>query len=231
MDTLLWVEDGEDGRNVTYWRPESPYSLRGEEKEYFPALQVMMAVPQAATKNAEEEWLLQPITLKEHRHTSLQVLVPGYPLKGVLFSTLQHPREGQVSLQLDFPTAIDYLRNFYETSIHLLEVVQDETHATTRFLVGSRLDPRMPHLPSYCPRMPGGPWFRDINGNHTFLQTVRSYRSARRLPHDLEFFFSVSSEQRSHLGELCSETQGGPQEMSDEQQAYDTLTAGEGAAP
>lgn len=205
LDTVLRVEYGGDERHVTHWRPKSPYSLGSEEEEYIQALQVELAVPQAAMRDAEGGWSLQPITLKEHRLRFLNDLVPGYPLEGVLFHDPQHSCEGQVKLQLNFPKAIDYLRSFYETSIHLLEVVQDETHATTRLLVGSRLDPRMPHLPCYSPRERGGPWFRHINGDHGFLPTVRSYRSSRRLPHRIEFFFSVSSEQRSYLGELCSE--------------------------
>ncbi|KAG0726459.1 hypothetical protein GWK47_036512 [Chionoecetes opilio] len=169
QDTPLWPEDDKVWWTAIWWRPESPYSLGGDGEEHVQAQRVVMAVPQAAVRDAQGRLSLQPVDLREHRHTSLQVHVPGHPLQGFLFSTLHHPREGQATLQLDFPAAMDYLRGFIETGIHLLEVVEEETRATTRFLVGGWQDPRIPDLPFYSPRKPGGPWFRDINGNHTFI--------------------------------------------------------------
>lgn len=174
-------------------------------KAYVPAQQMVVAVPQGATISSEGKWSLQPVTLSDHRLTSLKIMVPGHPLQGVLLGVLHHSCEMEATVQMDFPAAVDYLRDFYETAVHLLEIVEDETHATTRFLVGSWQDPRMPDLPFYRPGVAGGPWFRDVNGNHKFLETVKSYHSDQRLPHDTEFFLFLSSEQRARLEELCSE--------------------------
>ncbi|XP_050688491.1 uncharacterized protein LOC126981467 [Eriocheir sinensis] len=212
-DTLLCVEGG-DGRRVTCWRPGSPYRLRGGGAKYVSPRQVVVAVPQGATRSPEGRWSLQPVTLNKLRLTSLKVMMAGHPLEGVLLSVLLHSREEEAALEVDFQSAIDYLRDFYETGMHLLEIVEDDTRATTRFLVGSWQDPRMPDLPLYRPGVAGGPWVRDaISGNHKFLETVRSYHSDRRLPHDLEFFLSVSSEQRARLEELCTgKTMDDPQD-------------------
>lgn len=204
-DTLLSLEEDDDGRRVTCWLPESLYKLQGAGVAYVPIQQVVVAVPQGVTTNSEGRWSLQPVILSDHCFTSLRVMIPGHPLQGTMLRVPLYSREEEATLQMDFPTVIDYLRNFYETSIHLLEIVEDETSATTRFLVGSWQDPRMPHLPFYKPDVAGGPWFRDVSGNHKFLETIRSYQSHRRLPHDIEFFLILNSEQRSHLEELCSE--------------------------
>ena len=199
----MWVKDTDD---VTYWRPESAYSLGRDNENYVPIHHVVLVVPQAAEGDAEGGWSLQPRILKDHRLTSLHVMIPGYPLRGVLFNSSQHPLGSQEILQLDFPAAMDYLRNFFETGIHLLEVIENETHITTRFIVGSWKDSCMPNLPLYTPRKPGGPLFRDIDGNYSFLETVRSYnrQHIHRLPHNIEFFVSISSKQMSHLETLCS---------------------------
>lgn len=204
-DTLLCVEDGDDGRRVTCWRPGSAYKMQGEEGTYACAQQVVVAVPQGVTKDPDGRWSLQPVTLNNHRLTSLKVMMQGHPLEGILLSVLQSSRDEEATLEVDFQPAIDYLRDFYETGIHLLEVVEDDTSTTTRFLVGSWQDPRMPDLPFYRAGVVGGPWLRDINGNHKFLETVRSYDSGRRLPHNLEFFLSLTSEQKARLEELCIE--------------------------
>lgn len=212
-DTLLCVKEGGDGRRVTFWRPGSPYRLHGGGTKCVSPRQVVVAVPQGATRGPEGRWSLQPVTLNKLRLTSLKVMMEGHPLEGVLLCVLLHSRE-EATLEVDFQSAIDYLRDFYETGMHLLEIVEDGTRATTRFLVGSWQDPRMPDLPLYRPGVAGGPWVRDaISGNHKFLETVRSYHSDRRLPHDLEFFLSVSSEQRARLEELCAgRTKDDPQE-------------------
>lgn len=204
-DKLLCKREGCDGRTVTCWRPESIYKLQGVGEAYVPARQVVVAVPQGATSDPEGRWSLQPVTLSDHRLTSLEVMMPGHPPDGVLLSVILHPREEEALLQVDFPAVIDYLRNFYEIGIHLLEIVEDEMSATTRFFVGSWQDPRVPHLPLYRPGVSGGPWHRDITGNHKFLGTMRSYRRDQRLPHHLEFFLFVDSEKRARLEELCSE--------------------------
>lgn len=204
-DTLLCVEEGGDGRRVTCWRPGSPYRLQGGGAEYVSPRQVVVTLPQGTTRDPEGRWPLQFVTLNKLRLTSLRVMMAGHPLEGILLSVLLHAREEEATLEVDFQSAIDYLRGFYETGIHLLEIVEDDTRATTRFLVGPWQDPRMPDLPLYRPGVAGGPWVRDvISGNHKFLETVRSYHSDRRLPHDLEFFFSVSSEQRARMEELIT---------------------------
>ncbi|XP_063886720.1 uncharacterized protein LOC135114710 [Scylla paramamosain] len=205
-DKLLRTRGRKDAsrRTYEYWRPESPYILGGYE-EYVPVKQMVVAAPSAAVQNEEGGWSLQFSPLENLCRTSLKALVRGYPLEGVLFTVTQSPQEGEGKLQLDFPAVMDYMRNFLETGIHLQEVVQDKTRATTRFIVGSWMDPRMPDLPFYTPRAHGGPFFRDRDGNYSIPRTVKSYRSAQRLPHDLEFFFSLSKEQKTHLEEMCNQ--------------------------
>ncbi|MPC24799.1 hypothetical protein E2C01_017893 [Portunus trituberculatus] len=158
----------------------------------------------ARRKRSEGSGRLGPTTDTSQNPVE-QVLVPGYPLEGILFTATQRPQEGLSVLQLDLPAVIDYMRSFFETGIHLLEVVQDKTRVTTRFVVGSWKDPRMPDLPFYTPRAHGGPFFRNRYGNYSMLKTVKLYRSARRLNHNLEFFISVSREQKTRLEEMCNQ--------------------------
>ncbi|XP_045117464.1 uncharacterized protein LOC123508087 [Portunus trituberculatus] len=203
-DMLLKVREKKDASHQTYWLPESPYSLGGYA-EYVPVRQMVVAASQAAVQDEEGGWSLQLFSLQNLCTTSLKVLVPGYPLEGILFTATQRPQEGLSVPQLDLPAVIDYMRSFFETGIHLLEVVQDKTRVTTRFVVGSWKDPRMPDLPFYTPRAHGGPFFRNRYGNYSMLKTVKLYRSARRLNHNLEFFISVSREQKTRLEEMCNQ--------------------------
>lgn len=205
LDRRLKVGGKRDTSRRTYWLPESPYTLGGCE-EYVPVRQMVVTAPRAAVQDEDGGWSLQLSPLRNLCSTSLKVWVPGYPLEGVLFTATKPSEEEDGALQLDFQAVMDYMRNFFETGIHLLEVAQGKTRATTRFVVGSWKDPRMPpDLPFYTPRTHGGPFFRNRYGNYSILKTVRSYRSAQRLPHDLEFFVSLSGEQKTRLEEMCKQ--------------------------
>lgn len=200
-DKLLKVKGKKDALNQTYWLPHSPYSLGGYE-EYVPVRKMVVAASQVAEEGG---WSLQLSPLQDLCTTSLKILVPGYPLEGILCTAIQRHQEDHGELQLNLPAVMDYMRNFFETGIHLLEVVQNKKRVTTRFVVGSWKDPRMPDLPFYTPRADGGPFFRNRYGNYSMLKTVKLYHSAQRLPHDLEFFISLSREQKTHLEEMCNQ--------------------------
>ncbi|XP_042234709.1 uncharacterized protein LOC121874577 isoform X1 [Homarus americanus] len=181
------------------------------DNDYQPPQEIVGTVEPKKHMEAEEVWSLVFVSLNwNQHHTVLSSMMTGQDTRGLLFTCrqLHQGGPGSVTFKLNFRSVMRYLRNFYETEIYLMEVIEEhEYQVTTRFLVTSRMDPTMPFLPEYDPKVRGGPWYRNPDGEDLCLKKIKTYdhkHPDEGLPHNLEFFFKLTDDQYHQLHQMSS---------------------------